>query len=713
MANVSVIKLKVRRGTDAQRQLITLDQGEIGFTTDTKRLFVGDGTTRGGWSTGSKFYSTSTGIANATPTSTDLLYTVQTGDIVYDYSTSTTNFYILTGSSTSYNQTSAYVPFKTLLTQTNYIGTSANTYLVPLSVVVTNTPVLSNQALLSIFGASQGSTYSQIRNITPGLSASTDITIYNDNGIAYFDLGITSSVYNGNAYTPAFTVTQKNDSYAYSVSGNLVIGTSTANIGDLVMFTGGTLSGTAAVGGNERLRIANTGNVGIGTSAPSQLLTVAGNISATGTIYSGQGVLGGGSNSPYTYTNSLSNAIKPISGANIASGTYSLVAGGSGNNVSGNYSLVAGGCGNKVSNNYSFIGGGIGNTESSNCVVIGGGVINKILNASDFSFIGGGYLNTISGGYGIIVGGCLNGACNYSALVIGGGRNTASGNYSLIVNGTANNALSAYDTVINGSLNTASGYYSLVGNGMCNTASGCYSFIASGSANDTKKYSNTYILGTSLSANKANTTFVNNLSVQGTSIANATWVNSTYTGVSGDGVLIDYLQGSPGLGRISVGNGTGADSLAFYNNGPGLSTPTSTMYLSSNGFVGINTTTPGTVLTVNGAISSNSTFSTSVPVVSTGTYIIQPTTSSVILTGATVVTLPTPSVYPGRWLTIKNAVFAATITSASTNVISITGFSGNSAPGTIILPQSGALAQIGKWVQLQSDGTNWVAMAAN
>jgi hypothetical protein len=50
MANpdIKVIKLKVRRGTDAQRKQVTLDQGEIGYTTDTKRLFVGDGLTVGG-----------------------------------------------------------------------------------------------------------------------------------------------------------------------------------------------------------------------------------------------------------------------------------------------------------------------------------------------------------------------------------------------------------------------------------------------------------------------------------------------------------------------------------------------------------------------------------------------------------------------------------------------------------------------------------------
>ena len=48
MANITIVKLKVRRGSDTQRKEIVLDQGEIGYTLDSKRLFVGDGSTYGG-----------------------------------------------------------------------------------------------------------------------------------------------------------------------------------------------------------------------------------------------------------------------------------------------------------------------------------------------------------------------------------------------------------------------------------------------------------------------------------------------------------------------------------------------------------------------------------------------------------------------------------------------------------------------------------------
>ena len=40
--------LRLRRGTDSTRTSITPVQGEPIYTTDTKKLFIGDGTTAGG-----------------------------------------------------------------------------------------------------------------------------------------------------------------------------------------------------------------------------------------------------------------------------------------------------------------------------------------------------------------------------------------------------------------------------------------------------------------------------------------------------------------------------------------------------------------------------------------------------------------------------------------------------------------------------------------
>lgn len=57
MADISIIKLKVRRGTDSQRQRVILEQGELGFTVDTQRLFIGNGILSGGVVTGNVFHN--------------------------------------------------------------------------------------------------------------------------------------------------------------------------------------------------------------------------------------------------------------------------------------------------------------------------------------------------------------------------------------------------------------------------------------------------------------------------------------------------------------------------------------------------------------------------------------------------------------------------------------------------------------------------------
>lgn len=90
MATVSVIKLKIRRGSDSDRRKITLDIGEIGYVTDpvSRRLFVGDGSTKGGNPAGIKFYT-------GNLLSPEELSTAQVGDIIYN--TGDNKLYSLTG----------------------------------------------------------------------------------------------------------------------------------------------------------------------------------------------------------------------------------------------------------------------------------------------------------------------------------------------------------------------------------------------------------------------------------------------------------------------------------------------------------------------------------------------------------------------------------------------------------------------------------------
>ena len=95
MATISVVKLKVRRGTDAQRRTVTFDNGEIAYVTDAdaRRLFIGDGVTLGGVSTTMKFFygSLNSAVAGAaTPFSK-----AQVGDLIFN--TDDTQLYILSG----------------------------------------------------------------------------------------------------------------------------------------------------------------------------------------------------------------------------------------------------------------------------------------------------------------------------------------------------------------------------------------------------------------------------------------------------------------------------------------------------------------------------------------------------------------------------------------------------------------------------------------
>ena len=119
-----------------------------------------------------------------------------------------------------------------------------------------------------------------IQNLSTGSGASSDLVATADNGtdaVNYVDMGINGSGNNGTFYYGT-----ANDAYLYnvggSVGGNFYIGTSTS--GKILGFLTG---GTAA--SNERMRIDGSGNVGIGTTAPTQILDVTGNINSSGSIY--------------------------------------------------------------------------------------------------------------------------------------------------------------------------------------------------------------------------------------------------------------------------------------------------------------------------------------------------------------------------------------------------------------------------------------------
>lgn len=93
IAENDVLKIQLRSGTDSDRQSIILSVGEPGFTTDHKRLYIGDGTTAGGILVGNKYLGTTTDI-------TSIGGNPKPGDLGYDTSR-TTLYRFITGNGTS------------------------------------------------------------------------------------------------------------------------------------------------------------------------------------------------------------------------------------------------------------------------------------------------------------------------------------------------------------------------------------------------------------------------------------------------------------------------------------------------------------------------------------------------------------------------------------------------------------------------------------
>jgi hypothetical protein len=93
---LNVTKILFRRGTDAQRRPVNFDLGEPAYSTDTKRLFIGDGQTLGGLPLGMRnlgYVASLTGTYLNTNLSTTAFNAItaaagQIGDIIYDRASS-------------------------------------------------------------------------------------------------------------------------------------------------------------------------------------------------------------------------------------------------------------------------------------------------------------------------------------------------------------------------------------------------------------------------------------------------------------------------------------------------------------------------------------------------------------------------------------------------------------------------------------------------
>ena len=78
ISNNTLLKLKIRSGTDLERKNVVLDNGEPGYSTDTKRLYIGDSSTPGGNLTGNVFNGARVNVTNPGAN------TPQFGDYAFD-----------------------------------------------------------------------------------------------------------------------------------------------------------------------------------------------------------------------------------------------------------------------------------------------------------------------------------------------------------------------------------------------------------------------------------------------------------------------------------------------------------------------------------------------------------------------------------------------------------------------------------------------------
>ena len=139
--------------------------------------------------------------------------------------------------------------------------------------------------------------------------------------------------------------------------------------------------------------------------------------------------------------------------------------------------------------------------------------------------------------------------------------------------------------------------------------------------------------------------------------ANGFYSIGTYGGVYSDGIVMDYVQGTVGSGRLSVGAN---DSLTFYTGGP---SGTSTAYFDPNLRVGLGTTTPGSNLHVVGNVYASN-------AVTTGSII---ATGISNITTANITTLYTPNFVAGAAGLFLNLYSTYTLTSAASWTGNVSG----------------------------------------
>lgn len=333
-----------------------------------------------------------------------------------------------------------------------------------------------------------------------------------------------SNAFNSTAFTTCTgTVTPSSTNTFTNKSGNISQWTNNSG------YTTCTGTVTATNGSADRIATFNNGsqlNGETNLTFDGTTLTILSRANIGSSVNSLAGnctsILGG-----YNQTIGSSANCSTIAGgaANTVNGYVSYIGGGGTSTIEGNHSVIAGGCANYIKYCENFIGGGsfntIGDTGTalSHCAdrrsVIVGGSSNTICGGSAMglgycigNFIGGGQTNAITySNCSVLVGGYSNCITGTHWGFLGGGYNNYVGNCCAVTVGGANNSNYAQaSAILGGSSNTIA-------------SSACRAAILGG-ANNSLNHNCSFIAGQSITTDKSNYFFVNNLDAGGNTISN-------------------------------------------------------------------------------------------------------------------------------------------------------------------------------------------------
>lgn len=295
------MSLQIRRGIESQRTGVVFDEGEISFTTDTKKLYVGDGTTAGGTNviasaagTGLSWNST-TQTLNFSGAGLGLTTDVVTEGITYGRvyfttaraQTAVSSMFTTLGTlPVTGNVTGAispsqitvsggtsgmnpYIPFT--VTGSGGQGLTAGTYYICTIVDATHV-TLSSTLLLAQAGTA-------IASFTTGSINGTTYSAGGGGGDVYFTYNPTTQTISANVTLDGVGITSVSQDTSPALGGNL-------NIGNFNVSSAGT--GAISIVGSITT---STGNITATAGTVTGNAVSGGTVSATTTVSAGTSVL--------------------------------------------------------------------------------------------------------------------------------------------------------------------------------------------------------------------------------------------------------------------------------------------------------------------------------------------------------------------------------------------------------------------------------------